>query len=197
VNRKKRRQRKDCPKYIDVVRTFNHCTFRIDTYAKRKVMIKNEDGTYEHHLPHIQNCSIKESHESFGQSEIFHDWQYQNRWIKKDTDGNEVEILPTICLRLFYYAMCPCCKNPTQRDCADSLVVGFSHALVGLGKIRSGEMNNKKNSILECNCPYHARVNNKDIWRSTNDFMLGMLCAPREFSEFQNPEISQHTLKVR
>ena len=193
----RRKQKKDCPKYIEIVRAFLHSTFRPDTFAKRKVMIKNEDGTYEYHLPHIQNSSIKEAHDSFMESEIYHDWQYQNRWIKKTRDGEEYEILPSICLRLFYYAMCPCCKSPTQRDCADSLVVGFSHMLTGLGKIRNSELNNKKKSILECSCPYHTKEGNKDMWKSANDFMLYVLCAPKEFPEFENPEISKHTVKVR
>ena len=193
---KKRKQRKDCPKYVEIVRTFLHSTFRPDTFAKRKIMIKNEDGTYEHHLPHIQNSSVKEAHNSFMESEIYHDWQYQNRWVKKCLDGDEIEILPSICLRLFYYAICPCCKCPIQRDCADSLVVGFSHLLTGLGKIRSSELNNKKESILACVCPFHFKDGNKDIWKSANDFMLCMLCPPREFTEFQNPEISKHSLKV-
>ena len=159
-------------------------------------MIKNEDGTYEYHLPHIQNSSIKEAHNSFMESEIYHDWQDQNRWAKKGLDGDEYEILPTICLRLFYYAICPCCKCPIQRDCADSLVVGFSHLLTGLGKIRNSELNNKKESILACDCPFHSKEGNRDMWKSANDFMLCMLCPPREFTEFQNPEISKHSLKV-
>ena len=193
---KQRKQRKDCPNYIEVVRTFAHCTFRPDTFAKRKVMIKNDDGTYEYHLPHIQNNSIKDTHDSFMESELYHDWQYQNRWNKKDNHGNELAILPTICLRLFYYAMCPCCKNPSQRDCADSLVIGFSHLLCGLGKIRNSEVGNKKQSISDCNCVYHSRQENRDLWRSTNDFMLGMLCTPIEYTEFQNPEISQYSTQV-
>jgi hypothetical protein len=144
------------------VRTFLHSTSGPDTFAKRKIMIKNEDGTYEHHLPHIQNSSVKEAHNSFMESEIYHDWQYQNRWVKKCLDGDEIEILPSICLRLFYYAICPCCKCP----------------------------------ILACVCPFHSKDGNKDIWKSANDFMLCMLCPPREFTEFQNPEISKHSLKV-
>ena len=80
LSAKKRRLRRDCPKYIEVVRNFVHSTFRPDTFAKRKVMIKNEDGTYYYHLPHIQNNSIKDTHNSFMESEIYHDWQHQNRW---------------------------------------------------------------------------------------------------------------------
>lgn len=159
-------------------------------------MIKNDDGTYEYHLPHIQHNSIKDTHDSFMESEFYHDWQYQNRWNKKDNHGNELAILPTICWRIFYYAMCPCCRNPSQRDCADSLVIGFSHLLCGLGKIRNSEVGNKKQSISDCNCVYDSRQENRDLWRTTNYFMLGMLCTPIEYTEFQNPEISPYPTQV-
>lgn len=66
---KKRKQRKDCPKYVDVVRAYGHATLRIDTFAKNKKMIRNEDGTYKYHLPHVQNRSIQQSHASFLVSE--------------------------------------------------------------------------------------------------------------------------------
>lgn len=77
-----RKQRKDCPKYLDVVRSYGHATFRPDTFAKNKKMVKNEDGTHDFHLFHIQNRSVKDTHESFLQSVIYHDWQYLNRWKK-------------------------------------------------------------------------------------------------------------------
>ena len=35
-----------------------------------------------------------------------------------------------------------------------------------------------------------------DLWRSTEDFMTAMLCAPVEFEEVNNPEISQYSRKV-
>ena len=70
---KKRKLRKDCPKYLEVVRSYGHATFRPDTFAKNKKMVKNEDGTYDFHLFHIQNRSIKDTHESFLQSVIYHD----------------------------------------------------------------------------------------------------------------------------
>ena len=193
---KKRKLRKDCPKYLDVVRSYGQATFRPDTFAKNKKMVKNEDGTYDFHLFHIQNRSIKDTHESFLQSVIYHDWQYLNRWKQINSAGVSVEVLPTICLRLFYYALCPCCKEPTQRDCADSLVVGFSHALVGMGKIKLSEANNRKDLIRNCSCAYHSREANNELWRSTEDFMTAMLCAPVEFEEFNSPEISQYSRKV-
>jgi hypothetical protein len=177
---KKRKRRKDCPQYLEVVRSYGHATFRIDTFAKNKKMVKNEDGTYDYHLFHTQDRSIK----------------HTNRWVKKPSTGEYIEVLPTISLRLFYYALCPCCKEPTQRDCADSLVVGFSHALVGMGKIRMSEGNDRKNPIRTCTCAYHSREANKELWRSTEDFMIAMLCAPVEFEEFNNPEILQHSRKV-
>ena len=194
---KKRKRRKDCPLYLEVVRSYGHSVFRPDTFAKNKKMVKNEDGTYEYHMFHVQNRSIQDTHKSFVQSVIYHDWQYINRWMRTNDDGSTDEILPTICLRLFYYALCPCCKEPTQRDCADSMVVGFSHALTGMGKIRMSEVNNRKQAIRACECAYHIREANKESWRSTEDFMSAMLCSPVEFDEFQNPEISQFTTKVR
>lgn len=193
---KKRKRRKDCPKYLDVVRSYGHSVFRPDTFAKNKKMVLNEDGDYEFHMMHVQNRSIKDTHASFLLSMVYHDWQYLNRWSKLCSDGQLREVLPSICLRLFYYAICPCCKEPSQRDCADSMVVGFSHALIGMGKIRMSEHNNKKNLIRECSCPYHSRESVKELWRNTDDFMAAMLCPPIEFTEFQNPVISHFSTKV-
>lgn len=68
--------------------------------------------------------------------------------------------------------------------------------LIGMGKIRNSELKNKKESILACDCPFHSKEGNRDMWKSTNDFMLCMLCPPREFTEFQNPEISKHSLMI-
>jgi hypothetical protein len=186
---KKRKRRKDCPNYIDVVRSYGHATFRPDTFAKSKKMIKNEDGSFEFLLPHIQNMSIQ-----LHISEPYYEWQQLNRWVYTSSDGEEIEVLPSICLRLFYYALCPCCKDPKQRDCADSM---FAHALVGMGKIRMSEVNDKKNQIQQCTCPFDLREQNKDMWRSTKDFMTTVLCSPINFEEFQNPEISQNSHKVQ
>jgi hypothetical protein len=101
---KKRKRRKDCPNYVDVVRSYGHATFRPDTFPKSKKMIKNEDGSFEFHLPHIQNMSIQLSHASFLISELYYEWQQLNRWVYTSSDGEEIEVLPSICLRLFYYA---------------------------------------------------------------------------------------------
>ena len=192
----KRKRRKDTPQYLEVVRSYGHAVFRPDTFAKTKKLVKNEDGSYDFHMYHVQNRSVKDTHSSFIQSVIYHDWQHLNRWERKNSSGVSEEVLPSICLRLFYYALCPCCKEPKQRDCADSLVVGFSHALIGMGKIRMSEMNGKKESIRACECPYHSREATKELWRSTDDFMAAMLCSPIEFTEFKNPEISHYSTKV-
>ena len=42
----------------------------------------------------------------------------------------------------------------------------------------------------------HMSLPFNDLWRSTEDFMTAMLCAPVEFEEFNNPEISQYSRKV-
>jgi hypothetical protein len=78
----------------------------------------------------IYPISIIESHESFGESEIFYDWQYQNRWIKIGADGNEVEILPTIYLRLYDYARCPCCTETDTVTRITELEVSSIHSIV-------------------------------------------------------------------
>lgn len=196
-----RKKRKDCPKYIDVVRAFGHSIFRIDTFARKKVMVPNDNGEFEMHLQHIQSKAISEAHRSFKQSEIYHDWQHENRWLRKiarqDGDGyDEIIVKPTIGLRLFFYAMCPCCKDPTQRDCADSLVVGFTHLLSGLGKIRMSDYQDKKTLIASCDCEYHSKSVNKNMWKSTSDFMTAMLCAPKVYEEFENPELSKYSTQV-
>jgi hypothetical protein len=77
------------------------------------------------------------------------------------------------------------------------MVVGFAHALVGMGKIRMSEVNDKKNQIQQCTCPFHLREQNKDMWRSTEDFMTAVLCSPINFEEFKNPEISQYSHEVQ
>ena len=90
---------------------------------------------------------MEDTHRNFLVSQQYVDWQYQNSWTKKGNSknnqtDNDVIVLPSICLRLFFYAMCPCCRDPTQRDCADSLVVGFTHALIGIGKMRNSNFSN-------------------------------------------------------
>ena len=65
-----------------------------------------------------------------------------------------------------------------------------------MGKIKLSEANNRKDLIRNCSCAYHSREANNELWRSTEDFMTAMLCAPVEFEEFDNPEISQYSRKV-
>lgn len=108
----------------------------------------------------------------------------------------DVIIKPSIGLRLFFYAMCLCCKDPTQRDCADSLVVGYTHLLAGLRKIRMTDYQDKKRLIEACDCVYHTRQINKDMWKSTSDFMTAMLCTPEVYDEFENPELSKYSTQV-
>ena len=108
-----RKKRKDCPRYVKIVRAFGHSIFRPDTFARKKVMVKNESGDFEMHLQHIQSKSIQEAHKSFLQPEVYHDWQYENRWRRKIAnygliECEEVVVQPSIGLRLFFYAMCPC-----------------------------------------------------------------------------------------
>lgn len=196
-----RKKRKDCPKYIEVVRTFGHSIFRLDTFARKKVMVQNDSEDFEMHLQHIQSKSINEAHKRFQQSEIYHYWRHENRWIKKVKKGNgegveDAIIKPSVCLRLFFYAMCPCCKDPTQRDCAGGLVVGFTHLLAGLGKIRMTDYQDKKRLIDACDCVYHPRQINKEMWKSTSDFMTAILCTPKVYDEFENPELSKYSTQV-
>ena len=46
----KRKKRKDCPNYMPIVRSYAHDVFRIDTFAKDKVFVENEGGTWEYHM---------------------------------------------------------------------------------------------------------------------------------------------------
>jgi hypothetical protein len=136
-----RNKRKDCPEYVDLIRGFTHAYFRPDTHAL-KVIVRTENGIPEYHMPHIQTASIKDTHIAFLGSESYAEWQYQNRYIQHHpaVDGilmEDTEIFPTICLRLFYYSLCPCCKDPTQMDCADSMTVGFEQLLFGLQKVHT------------------------------------------------------------
>ena len=200
LKKKKRGKRKDCPNYIGIVRSYAHDTFRIDTFAKDKVFVEDENGNWEYHMKHVQNSSMEQAHKNFLQSEKYKEWQNQNRWIKKSYESNGVLnntiVLPSICLRLFFYAMCPCCQDPKQQDCADSLVVGFTHALSGIGKIRNRVVGGKKKLIEDCECEFHAREVNKKLWRSTHDFMSAVLCAPITHIDFANPVLSDFTRKV-
>ena len=164
-------------------------------------MVKNESGDFEMHLQHIQSKSIQEAHKSFLQSDVYHDWRYENRWVRNIANNGfieceEVVVQPSIGLRLFSYAICHCSKDPTQRDCADSMIVGFTHLLSGLGKIRMSDFDNKKRTIAACNCEFHKRQINKDLWKSPSDFMTAMLCAPKVYDEFEKPELSKYTTKV-
>ena len=176
---KKRGKRKDCPNYMGIVRSYAHDTFRIDTFAKDKVFVEDENGNWDYHVKHVQNSSMEQAHSDFMQSEKYKEWQNQNRWIKKIQGSNgeftSTLVLPSICLRLFFYAMCPCCQDPKQRDCADSLVVGFTHALSGIGKVRNSEVGGKKRLIEDCECEFHSREIDKNLWRSTHDFMSAVI----------------------
>ena len=197
----KRKKRKDCPNYMSIVRNYAHEVFRIDTFAKDRVFVENEDGQWDFHNQRVQNASMEDTHRNFLVSQQYKDWQYQNSWTKKGNSknnmtDNDIIVLPSICLRLFFYAMCPCCREPTQRDCADSLVVGFTHALLGIGKMRNSKFSNKKQLIEECNCEYHTRSVNEDMWKGTRNFMLAMLCAPVELEDFSNPALSELSRKV-
>lgn len=75
------------------------------------------------------------------------------------------------------------------------MVVRFAHALIGMGKIRMSEVNDKKNLIQQCAYAFHMREQNKDMWRSTEDFMTAVLCSPVDFEEFKNPEY--HNIATR
>jgi hypothetical protein len=133
-------------------------------------------------------------HKDFVESEKYkewQEWQNQNRWIKKSKnisgEPTEIIVLPSICLRLFFYAMCPCCQDPKQRDCADSLVVGFTHALSGISKVRSSGVGGKRKLIDDCECEFHSREINKNLWRSTHDSMSA--CAGRRPRRGSNPDL--------
>jgi hypothetical protein len=110
LKKEKRGKRKDCPNYISVDRSFAHDTFRIDTFAKDKVFVEDEFGNWSYHLKHVQNSPMEQAHKDFKESEKYREWQNQNRWIKrsKNNSGESTEtiVLPSICLRLFFYAMC-------------------------------------------------------------------------------------------
>ena len=58
------------------------------------------------------------------------------------------------------------------------------------------DFQDKKRMIAACNCEYHARQNNKDLWKSPSDFMTAMLCAPKNHDDFENPELSKYSTKV-
>ena len=131
-------------------------------------------------------------------TEAYKSWQYENRFIKKwpKVGGILFEdsiIYPQIGLSLFFYAQCPCCKDATQRDCADALAVGFTNLLKGMTKIRNSQYCDTKQSIADCQCSYHSRLLNDKICNSTRDFMSYVLCEPIEIDEFKNPELSSYS----
>ena len=64
-------------------------------------------------------------------------------------------IIPTIKLRVFTNAFCPCCMNQKQRDCANHVQVNYYNALKATANLRSyqGISNATKN------CLYHGHQN--------------------------------------
>ena len=106
----KNRKIRDDKLDLSVVRDFCHDICRLDTFASAKVYVHNYDGTYSYHQVHVKSQSIKCYYDVFQKSPEYHNWQKENMRTKK-IGGIVSTIIPTIKLRIFTNAFCPCCMN--------------------------------------------------------------------------------------
>ena len=106
----KNRKIRDDKLDLSVVRDFCHDICRLDTFASAKVYVHNYDGTYSYHQVHMKSQSIKCYYDVFQKSPEYHNWQKENMRTKK-IGGIVSTIIPTIKLRIFTNAFCPCCMN--------------------------------------------------------------------------------------
>lgn len=131
----KERKVRDDKLDLGVARDFCHNVCRLDTFASAKVYVHNYDGTFSYHQVHIKSQSIKCYYERFQKSAEYHNWQKGNISTKKN--GNTFStIIPTIKLRIFTNAFCPCCMNQKQRDCANHVQINYYNALKAVANLR-------------------------------------------------------------
>ena len=174
----KNRKIRDDKLDLSVVRDFCHDICRLDTFASAKVFVHNYDGTYSYHQVHVKSQSIKCYYDVFQKSPEYHNWQKENMRTKKK--GSTVStIIPTIKLRIFTNAFCPCCMNQKQRDCANHVQVNYYNALKAIANLRRYQ--GISNAIKSCLCHGHQNEHYLKCHTSLNSFMDAVLCKKEEY----------------
>lgn len=162
---------------LSVVRDYCHEICRLDTFATAKTYVHNYDGTYSYHPVHVKSQSVKSYYEIFQQSTEYHNWQNENARIK--TKGNFERRIPTIKLRLFTNAFCPCCMNQKQRDCANHIQINYYNALKAIANMR--RFQGISVPMRDCACPGHRNENYLQCHTSVSRFMDAVLCPRIEY----------------
>ena len=163
---------------LSVVRDFCHDICRLDTFASAKVHVHNYDGTYFYHQVHVKSQSIKCYYDVFRKSPEYHNWQKENMRTKK-IGGIVSTIIPTIELRIFTNAFCPCCMNQKQRDCANHVPVNYYNALKAIANLR--RYLGISNAIKSCLCHGHQNEHYLKCHTSLSSFMNAVLCKKEEY----------------
>jgi hypothetical protein len=110
----------------------------------------------------------------FQNSNEYHNWQNENMRTTKSTDYPDGNIKPTIEIRTFSNAFCPCCLHQKQRDCANHVQINLINALKALGNLRRYYVISE--GIKNCQCEGHKNTNYLQCPTSVNKFMEAVLC---------------------
>ena len=100
---------------LNVVCDFCHDVCRLDTFASASKFVRR---TRSYHQAHIKTQSVEKYFNMFQNSD-----EYENMRTTKSTDYPDGDRKPTIEIRPFSNAFCPCCLHQKQRDCANHEIV--------------------------------------------------------------------------
>lgn len=152
---------------LEVVRDFCHLNCRLDTFnSNQRIYVRNYNDSYEYHQVHIRCESLEEYFEMFQKDPLYLNWRKENKTINR----KNMVIFPTIKLRSFSTAFCPCCLNQRQRDCANHVQVSLQNALKGLGKLR--RLRGVSQAMKTCGCSAHKNENYLKCHTSINDLKV-------------------------
>ena len=160
------------------MRDFCHDICRLDTFASAKVYVHNYDGTFSYHQVHVRSQSIKCYYDIFQKSPEYNNWQKENLRVKRK--GNTVSTtIPTIKLRIFANAFCPCCMNQKQRDCANHIQINYYNSLKAIANLRRYQ--GISIPMKSCLCNGHRNENDLKCHISLSAFMDAVLCPKKEY----------------
>lgn len=188
---------------LGVVRDYCHEVCRLDTFASAKVFVHDYDGNHSYHQVHQKTHALQEYYNMFSISPEYYAWQNENKRLKKKKRKSDPDeyIIPTIKLRSFTNAFCPCCINQKQRDCANHIQVNLTNALKALGVLRRCQAVSR--TMRTCGCTGHNNQSYLQCHTSLNSFIDAMLCPKQEYPTLSaqiNPSASmehQEEMNIR
>jgi hypothetical protein len=168
---------------LNVVRDFSHEICRFDTFATAKIFVRNYDGTTSYHQMHTKSQSMKDYYKIFQNTNEYLNWQDENlRSTKTNNNKDKSFKKPTIKLRSFTNAFCPCCLSQKQRDCANHVQINLINALKALGNLR--RYHGVSIPMKTCGCEAHKNENYLRSPTSLSSFMDAVLCPKTPYSTF-------------